>query len=117
MTVSGVGPKIALAIIGSQSPAAVEQAIQQADVNFFTRIPGLGRKGSQRIIVDLKGKIGSLKELDLQSEAMDDDVTQALRQFGFKTAEIRQVLGQIEGSLSDEEKVREGLKRLGKARR
>lgn len=117
LTVSGVGPKIALTVIGNQSVAQIERAVREADVAFFTRIPGLGKKGAQRIIVDLKSKIGSLKELDLQSEASEnDDVTLALKQFGFKSEDIRQVMKQIDPSLSDQEKVKIGLKKLGRVK-
>lgn len=115
LTVSGVGPKTAMVIVGTQKSERIEKAIREADVQFFQQVPGIGKKSAQRIIVDLKGKIGSLKELDLQSEEDEaDDVTLALKQFGFKSDEIRQVMTQIDSSLSNQEKVKEGLKRLGK---
>ena len=117
LTVSGVGPKTAMVIVGTQKVERIEKAIREADVQFFQQVPGIGKKSAQRIIVDLKSKIGSLKELDLQSEeGENDDVTLALKQFGFKAEEIRQVMKQIDLTLSDQEKVREGLKRLGKIR-
>lgn len=115
LQVSGVGPKIALTIVGTQSVERVEQAIQQADVQFFQRVPGIGKKGAQRIIVDLKSKLGSLKEIDLKAEeSMDEDVVSALVQLGFSRSEIRLVLKDVDPALADEEKVREGLKRLGR---
>lgn len=115
LTVSGVGPKTAMVIVVRHKPERIEKAIREADVDFFQQVPGIGKKSAQRIIVDLKGKVGSLKELDLESEGEDiDDVTLALKQFGFKGEEIRQVLKQIDPSLSDQEKVREGLKKLGR---
>lgn len=115
LTVSGVGPKTAMVIVGTQKVERIEKAVREADVQFFKQVPGIGKKSAQRIIVDLKSKIGSLKELDLSSEDDEaDDVTLALKQFGFKTEDIRQVMKQIDPALSDQDKVREGLKRLGR---
>ena len=68
ISVSGIGPKIGLAIVGSASAEAITAAIRNANVDYFTAIKGIGRKGAQRIIVDLKSKLGSLGELDLNGE-------------------------------------------------
>ncbi len=114
LQVAGVAPKTALTVVGTQSVERIEQAIRQADVSFFQRVPGIGKKGAQRIIVDLKSKIGSVKEIDLSvEEKVDEDVVAALVQLGFSRGEIREVLKTIEPNISDEEKVREGLRRLG----
>jgi holliday junction DNA helicase RuvA len=112
--VSGIGPKTALVIVGSQSPGHIETAVRQADVGFFQKVPGIGKKGAQRIIVDLKGKMPSLKELDLQEVEADEDVLAALRQFGFREKEIQAALAKIDSSLAIEVQVKEGLKLLGK---
>jgi holliday junction DNA helicase RuvA len=112
--VSGIGPKTALVIVGSQSPEHIETAVRQADVGFFQKVPGIGKKSAQRIIVDLKGKMPGLKELDLQDEEVDEDVMMALSQFGFKEKDIRLALERIDSGLAIELKVKEGLKLLGK---
>ena len=115
LSASGVGPKIALTIVGTQAVERVSTAIQEADVGFFTKVPGIGKKGAQRIIVDLKGKLGSLKELDLNEDLDgDDDVTLALMQFGFKRPAIELALEGLDSTLPAEVRVREGLRRLGK---
>jgi holliday junction DNA helicase RuvA len=115
LTVSGIGPKTAMVIVGTQKVERIEKAIREADVQFFQEVPGIGKKSAQRIIVDLKSKIGSIKELDLQSEdGVDDDVTLALMQFGFKREEIRVAMKEVDGNLTDAEKVKAGLKRLGR---
>jgi Holliday junction DNA helicase RuvA len=86
-------------------------------VAFFQRIPGIGKKGAQRIIVDLKGKLPSMKELDLAAdEEGEDEVVTALMSFGFSRAEVRAVLKDLGGVLPEAEKIREGLKRLGRGR-
>ncbi len=114
LTVSGVGAKTAQAIVGDGTVDQIGKAIREADVGFFTRVPGIGKKGAQRIIVDLKGKLGSLKELDFSEDGEVDEVTMALMQFGFKKQAIDLVVAKLNRDLSVEERVREALQRLGK---
>jgi Holliday junction DNA helicase RuvA len=61
-TASGVGPKVALAMLAVYTPNALRVAVASADVKALTRVPGVGPKGAQRIIVDLKGKLGTPEE-------------------------------------------------------
>lgn len=56
--VSGIGPKVALGILAGGRPDAVIAAIQQENVGFLTKLPGIGKKTAQRIILDLKDKLG-----------------------------------------------------------
>ncbi len=57
LDVSGIGPKGALAIVSAAAPQQIAAAIQQEDVTFLTRFPGIGKKTAQRIVLDLKDKI------------------------------------------------------------
>jgi holliday junction DNA helicase RuvA len=114
--VSGVGPKTAIEIVGAAKSEEIEAAIAQADVNFFSRIKGIGKKSAQRIIIDLKNKIGSLKEVDLAAEDEDSAVFMALKQFGFKSGEIQAVMKKVDQDLTEQEQVKLGLKMLGKTR-
>ncbi|MGC5013055.1 Holliday junction branch migration protein RuvA [Streptosporangium sp. DT93] len=59
---SGVGPKVALAMLAVHTPNALRMAVAAADVKALTRVPGVGPKGAQRIIVDLKDKLGTPEE-------------------------------------------------------
>nr|BFE80485.1 hypothetical protein GCM10020093_030860 [Planobispora longispora] len=59
---SGVGPKVALAMLAVHTPNALRVAVAGADVKALTRVPGVGPKGAQRIIVDLKDKLGAPEE-------------------------------------------------------
>ncbi|MEU8380176.1 Holliday junction branch migration protein RuvA [Streptosporangium sp. NPDC048865] len=61
-TASGVGPKVALAMLAVHTPNALRMAVASADVKALTRVPGVGPKGAQRIIVDLKNKLGTPEE-------------------------------------------------------
>ena len=85
-------------------------------MNFFAGIKGIGKKSAQRIIIDLKNKIGSLKDVNLAADDEADVVFLALKQFGFKPQEIREVTQKMDRSLSEQEQIREGLKLLGKVR-
>jgi len=58
-TASGVGPRLALAMLASFSPDGLRQAIAAEDVSGLTRVPGIGRKGAQRIVLELAGQLGS----------------------------------------------------------
>ncbi|OGV92486.1 Holliday junction DNA helicase RuvA [Microgenomates group bacterium RIFCSPLOWO2_01_FULL_47_10] len=113
LSVSGVGPKVALSIVGTREVAQIEKAVQNADVAFFQSVPGVGKKGAQKIIVDLKGKMIVGRDLDLSGEG-DGEVAEALTQFGFSRIEVMGAVTKIDTSLPVEAQVREGLKLLGK---
>jgi len=110
LSVSGIGPKLALNILSySRGAEKIIKAIQEADVEFFLSVKGLGKKISQRVIVDLKSKIGGLKELEFETE-QDQDLLEALKRLGFATDEIRKALRGIKKDLPLEEKIRQVLK-------
>jgi Holliday junction DNA helicase RuvA len=97
ISVSGIGPKTAAQIMGQAESGEIIKAIGEADVKFFEKVKGIGKKGAQRIIVDLKSKVGGLKDLDLSAdtEAMadkDDDLSLSLKQLGFDKKEIEKVV-------------------------
>ena len=113
LSVSGIGPKTAIGIFALGKKEAVLHAIRSADVAFFTGVPRLGKKNAQKIIIELKNKLGAVEELDLGEG--DSDVVSALMQFGFSQSEAAsavQAIGNQEASTS--EKVKLALKHLGK---
>lgn len=113
--VSGIGPKTALVIL-DRTEEEIKQAIISSDVDFFTNIPRIGKKNAQRIIIDLKSKLGSLTELDLSGKTggQTQEVIEALAAMGFRRFEVVEVLSQLPKELvTTEDKVREALKRLG----
>lgn len=97
ITVSGVGPKTAAGILSEKQGIEIMKAIGDADVDFFKKIKGIGLKTAQRIIVDLKSKIGGLGELNLKETLplLEDDVVLSLRQLGFERKEIEEVIKRI----------------------
>lgn len=94
ISVSGVGPKTAAGILGETESLEIIKAIGEANVDFFQKIKGIGKKTAQRIIVDLKSKIGGLGELDLANDGekeTDNDLVLSLKQLGFDRKEIEKV--------------------------
>jgi Holliday junction DNA helicase RuvA len=117
ITVSGVGPKSGAQILGQCRSLEVIKAIGDADINFFEKIKGVGKKTAQRIIVDLKSKIGGLGELNLKEELplLEDDVVLSLRQLGFEKKEIEGVVKKMPADLQVlEDKVSWCLQNLGR---
>ena len=115
LTVPGIGPKTALLVL-NLGTTAIQKAIQTSDVDFFTGIPRLGKKNAQKIIIELKNKLGSIKDLDLRDESLSEtkQLTDALLSMGFVRDEIREVVKKLpEKSTSLEEKLRDALKLLG----
>ena len=114
--ISGIGPKIAISIFSVASEQMIKEAIIKADVNFFTQIKGLGKKNAQKIIIELKSKIGSVAELDLTAEEKQysEDVVLALQSFGFLKKDIYKTLKTIDQSQSEAQQIKLALQQLGK---
>jgi len=116
ISVSGVGCKTALGVFAAGSRKEIINAITSNDVAFFTAVPRLGKKNAQKIIIELKNKLGGQEDLDLsQDGAESDEVVAALKSFGFTPAEARSALKELKGKGETvSEKVRLALKYLGK---
>src|SRR5260221_14175888 len=111
--VSGIGPKTAIGIFGLGSREEIVQALQKADVDFFTGVPRLGKKNAQKIIIELKSKLGAVEELDLAEG--ESDIVMALASFGFSPDEARRALREIgDKGKTTEEKIKLALKSLGR---
>ena len=85
-TVSGIGPKVALAIMGAHSPQSLALAITQEDIKGIEKVPGIGRKGAQRLILELKGKIsdfGNSDERRIHQPVWREQLASALVSLGF----------------------------------
>ncbi len=113
ISVSGVGPKMAMNVLNRGKAEEVQKAVAMADVGFFTSVSGIGKKNAQRIIVDLKSKLGDLAELDL-TETDGGELVQALMSMGFGRREVEEVLRGLPAGMREEEKVREVIKKLGR---
>jgi len=114
LSVSGIGPKSALGIMAAGNGERIMKAIAEADVEFFKQVKGIGSKSAQRVIVDLKSEVGSIKDLDLEAEGGRNEVVyQALESLGFRREEIRKALSKIPDDIEDEdERIKYTLKQL-----
>jgi Holliday junction DNA helicase RuvA len=117
INISGVGPRTGLLLV-NQGVEAIIAAVSKADVDFFTSIPRLGKKNAQKIIIELKPKLGDLTALDLAGESSETkDAVNALVNLGFRPKEVREALRQASGPSDDmDTKIKAALKYLGKSR-
>lgn len=109
LSVNGIGSKLALEIL-SQNPEKVKSAILLSDINALSKIPGIGKKTAERIIVELKNKIDfdlpDRKHSTTTEPSIDDDTVNALKSLGYQSYEIYKVLKNLPDEIStSEEKI------------
>ena len=121
-TASGVGPKVAQAMLAVLDPDRLRQAIGQGDLATLTSVPGIGRKGAERIVVELKDRVGVATLAVTGAPAWRDQVHEALLGLGWSArdadAALERVAAEIEpGTTPDVSTVlRDALRTLSKAR-
>lgn len=110
ISVKGLGPKLALPILATGSISGIVDAINRENILYLTKFPKIGEKLARQIILDLKGKI------DIDVTEVEDDSTEdlmdTLNALGYKTAEIKKVINNVDHSKSLEEQVKEALRLL-----
>jgi len=112
LSVSGVGPKVALAIVSGSRPAELRRAIALEDTARFEAIPGIGRKTAQRVVLELKEKLGAGVDIAPAGAAPTELVARdALVELGYSLVEAEQALAEIDPELPAEERVRLALRR------
>jgi len=118
ITVSGVGPKVALAALSALSTAALVAAVVDGDDALIATVPGIGRKTAQRIIIELKDRLGpAAGALRPQRRAgARAEATDALASMGFSQPEIAAAVNGYEGPDDAQALLRHALKRLGAGR-
>lgn len=97
ISVKGLGPKIASNILATSSVSDIVSAIENNDVNFMKRMPGIGAKTASQIILDLKGKLVSVSNNKVEENEELKDVVEALKALGYKMGEIQPVLKKLQG--------------------
>ncbi len=117
ISVQGIGPKAGVAILSLAEAEEVRNAIANADTSFISKASGVGKKSAERVVVDLRDKVGTpskygatdvkygVKKLDESDEALD-----ALIALGFQLKEATAALAEVDASLPVEERVRLALK-------
>lgn len=110
ITVSGIGPKSAMGILSLASISNLRNAIITGDTSHLTKVSGLGKKNAEKIVVELKDKLGAFTGEGLISE--DVDVIEALRALGYGEREAREVLKKLGDVKDTGEKIKKALKLL-----
>ena len=115
ITISGIGPKSALGILSVAPIDTIKQAVASGDTSYLTKVSGIGKKNAEKIVVELRDKLGGayagiggvlLKE--------DADVVAALQSLGYSMKEARDALkGLDKNTTGTNEKIKEALKQLG----
>lgn len=127
LTASGVGPKLALSYLSTHRPQVLRTAIAAGDVPTLTQVPGVGRKGAERLVLELKDKVAGPAGVGVAAPATEAggaapdtlaEVRDALLGLGYATAEITPVLGEL-ASIDDDAAglLRTALRRLGQGAR
>jgi holliday junction DNA helicase RuvA len=110
LTVNGVGPKVALAIVSGSPSDELRRAIVREDTARFQAIPGIGKKTAERIVLELKGSIADAIAPD--GEATSELVARdALVELGYSLLDAETALASVDPALPPEERVRQALRR------
>ena len=117
LEVNGVGPKMALNILDVGSADAVRAAIAAGDTKFIQAASGAGKRVAERVIVELKDKVGLVSSEGatdfLQGPAMQDEAVQALVALGFSAPDAAYALQKVDDKLPTEERIKQALKNKG----
>lgn len=111
LNVSGIGPRSALAILGITTIETLRKAINTGDTSYLTKISGIGRKTAEKIVIELRDKVG--EELSDSSLQVELDALEALKSLGYSQTEAREALKKVSTELETNKKIREALKILG----
>ena len=112
LTVNGIGPKVALAIVSGSTPEELRRAIALEDTARFQAIPGIGKKTAERIVLELKEKLGDAP-IPISSAGGTQPhlvARDALVELGYSVGEAEQALAAVDPELPPEERVRQALK-------
>lgn len=111
LTVSGIGPKTAIAVIGHMDPQAFHRAIHASDIRLLSKLPGIGKKTAERLVLDMRDKLkGNSKREILHSLALPDvehsletDAIHALINLGYNPLEAQQAVSKVPKEEGDSE--------------
>lgn len=115
--ISGIGPKIALSILSGISASILAQAVSQAELGLLTRIPGVGKKTAERIVLELKGKIDTVvgsADSQTPTSGAKADIISALVSLGYSEREALQAVKGLAADVTVNDGIREALKALSK---
>lgn len=104
LSVTGIGPKVAQAILSTTNAGGVANAISNADMKLLESIPGLGKKGAQRLVLELKDKVGNFAQANgKNSNGISDQVEMGLQGLGYSAKESKEAVSQIKDEIESAE--------------
>lgn len=113
LTASGVGPKVGMAMLASMTAEEIIRAITSEDPDALTVTPGVGKRGAQKIVLELGTKLAG-HEIEVVGRQSLGGVRDALEGLGYSTAEINSVVGDLDPTEPIEAQIKTALQRLGK---
>jgi len=113
LSVNGVGPKVALAIVSGSPAEELRRAIVREDAVRFQAIPGIGKKTAERIVLELKEKLAVTAIAPMSGASGDDHIVarDALVELGYSIVDAERALAETDSEASPEERVRQALRR------
>jgi len=109
ISVGGIGPKQSLRILSGLPSALLVEAIKTDDVTTLSKVPGMGKKTAQKVILSLKGRLIDLSEDDKKSDDKNYDIVEALVQMGYERQQVTQAVDQAAS--------REGIEQMAEDKR
>lgn len=94
-SVSGIGPKTALGLIGHMEGSALEQAIAESNINALCRVPGIGKKTAERLILELRDKVKKIFPSSSPTALLADDALSALLHLGYNPAHAQKAIKKV----------------------
>jgi len=116
ISISGIGPKSGLAILSVADVSTLKTAVSSGDSSYLTKVSGIGRKSAEKIILELRDKLGSIDE-KIDSTQMRDEIEtlEALQALGYSTREAREAMKNIgKNTTGAKDRLKEALKILGR---
>lgn len=114
ISISGIGPKTALNVLNVSSVLALKRAIGNNDISHLTKVSGIGKKVAEKIVLELKDKVGAGEENDI-SLRDEVDAIEALKSLGYSQKDAREALKDVEKKFTKTgDRIKEALKILGK---
>lgn len=114
LSVSGIGPKSALHVLSLGEVEEINVAIARGDVDYLTKVSGIGKKTAERIVVELKSKMVDINTVLGGAKGKTAEVIEGLILLGYSAAEAREAVKDLSPDLPSEQLMREALKRFSK---
>lgn len=115
ISISGIGPRVALSILSIADVKTIRTAIVNKDPSILTRVSGVGKRTAERVIIELQNKVDAVGVEDQESALSGQDAIEALTSLGYSVTEAREALKLVSSDIKDvSTRVRQALRNLGK---